>query len=156
MITRFIRAFAWTCFVYAVFVLWLLALGTGCGGIPQTIRLDDRFSAVEIATITDARDQWCEKAAYCPELVMAGGEARILLQDTDVPAVSKKVVGGHTNQHQRKIMLSDGVMDAEPELLWVMVAHELGHLQGIDHHGTADCTMFWLQTTPKYDLTCED
>lgn len=133
----------------------------GCAGPPQTIRIDDRFDAVEVATIQDAVDQWCEKTAYCPELVRAGGEARILLKDTPTPVADasghyRPGVGGHTNRGQRKIYLSDGVIEVAPEMLWVIIAHELGHLQGINHHGGPECTMYWEHNAPVYTLNCEE
>lgn len=140
----------------AVACYWLMgAIMMGCGGAPASLSLDTRFSPAEVLVIQDARDQWCDKTGWCPSW-STDGEAHILratdaeYEGYDRPAAS----GGFTEGYLT--VLKGGLIDTDPAMLWVKVAHEMGHLQGEDHHGAQGCTMFWKQVFPRFTLTCED
>lgn len=128
-----------------------------CGGAPQSISLDPEFTPSEVAAIQDARDQWCHVKGWCPDFVTDGDIHIERRAGMGVEAAQ----GGHTDEHanvtftQWTIWVNGDKLSAFPEVAWVVVAHELGHVQGIDHHGGPECTMFWQHTVPSFDLTCE-
>lgn len=127
-----------------------------CGGVPQSLSLDPTFTPAEVAAIGDARNQWCDANGWCPSFV-TDGEAHIV-RDTTMsfdPTPGGKNVSGNTDQATNRVKLNAGKLDAMPEIAWLLIAHEMGHLQGIAHHGAPDCTMYFEHEEPAFALTCE-
>lgn len=149
-----ILTFTVTVWGVVFFVSCLVLALTGCGGPPQSISLDPLFSADQVAAIQDARDQWCETNGWCP-IWSWDGEAHIVLQSGY--ANMGHVDGSYAFTHEATdtVYVSAEKAVASPDMFWVALAHEMGHLQGIAHHGTPGCTMFWYQDKPVYQLECE-
>lgn len=138
----------------ALVVLALLLVA--CGGPPASLSIDPLFSDVQRATIVDARDAWCEKNGYCPSW-SADGEAHIQLIPGERVAPGTAGAMAETPLSDDKIMIENAFLQAWPEGLWMIVAHELGHLQDIPHHGPVECLMSAeYHREPIFELTCED
>jgi hypothetical protein len=139
--------------IIALAVVVLCSIEVGCTGAPQSIRLDPDFTEQEVSVITDARDQWCEKTGWCPTLD-ARGDAEIIIEAAGPVARGQAYTAGHT--HGWTTAISAHLLAADPDMLWLTAAHELGHLNLVEHHGADEgCTMFWQHRTPAFDLTCE-
>ncbi len=129
----------------------------GCAGVPESLSLDPTFAPSEVAAIQDARDQWCEVKGWCPTFVTDGewyivrvtGDGALLPGQT-------RVGSSHTDQAENTTYIDGDLIAAWPEMTWLIVAHELGHVQNIDHHGAVECTMSGKpHTEPSFTLTCE-
>jgi hypothetical protein len=139
------------------FVLACLALTlSGCGGPPQSISIDPTASPEVRAAIEDARDAWCETDGWCP-ITTFDGELHIVIDHPSepLPPPGTHMAGGHTPHQDSAIHLDGRVLEAQPDMTWILAAHELGHAHGIDHHGKPGCTMFYLQDGPRFAITCE-
>lgn len=131
---------------------------SGCGqAIPTSLSLDPLFTESEVAAAKDARDQWCATDGWCPSWSF-DGEAHIVrdIVTEPLPPPGTHMVGGRERTSDGDAHVDGRILDADPSMAWVILAHEMGHLQGIDHHGKPGCTMFWFQPESRFELTCED
>lgn len=139
----------------AVACYWLMgAIMMGCGGAPQSISLDPMFTPDQVAAIGDARDQWCGKTGWCPSW-SADGEAHIVLTTGEHFATLGRSAGAfaYTDSNSNVVVVNGAKAAAEPDMFWVALAHELGHLQGFDDDRVdSRCTMYWKHTIPEYEL----
>lgn len=141
----------------AVACYWLMgAMLLGCGGAPESVSIDPTLTMAERAAIQDAIDQWCAADGWCPEVVF-DGEAHIVVLTGAEYADRRRSPGSFafTDESLGVIYINGAKRAAEPEMFWVALAHELGHLQGIEHHGLPGCTMNAVQTQAVYALACE-
>lgn len=114
------------------------------------------FSAEQVAATEDARDQWCAANGWCPAVVVGSAGKRIEIVNTVAePAPGAPAVGARTDVRVQEIELQEWAYEDAGDKFWLIVAHEMGHLQRIAHHGTPDCTMYWEHSEPTYQLTCE-
>jgi hypothetical protein len=141
--------------VRSLIILVLVLLASGCSGPPQTIDLEG-FDAMQTVLIQDVADQWCRANGYCPTIVAEGGEGHIRIEQSSIPAEGEDARGGHTPSSGQTIFVESWILSTFPEALWVTVAHEFGHLQGIEHHGGSECTMSVNPDAPAYELRCEN
>lgn len=132
----------------------VLALAA-CGGPPQSLSLDPLFTPLQVAQIQDARDQWCETNGWCPTWA-ADGEAHIRLVTHAEYLKFHREKYSAMFTYDYTVRIDSSQFDRYPEMFWVSVAHEMGHLQGMGHHGHIGCTMFWYQPMPVYTLACEE
>ncbi len=128
----------------------------GCSGPPGSLSLDPSFTEYEVAAIGDARNQWCEKTGWCPYFV-TDGEYHIKRDDTMPydPAPYAENVSGITHRDSRTVVLNAKKFNASPDMVWIIAAHELGHVYGLEddrERGHEDCTMFWIHEEPEYQL----
>lgn len=158
------EAFEWMCafamgeLVYIICVFGLLFSGGCACEPPRSLSIDPRFSPLEQAQIRDAVDQWCATNGWCPDVGVEQEAQAHIWRDTDEEFSrfeDKPGVWGHTVNSSDTVHILGTGLDSWPEMTWLVVAHELGHLQNIDHHGSSGCTMFWEQSEPAYQLTCE-
>jgi hypothetical protein len=132
-----------------------MLLATGCGyQPPQSIRLDPTFTPVQVAVIEDALDQWCAADGWCPFL-SNDGEVPILKTPDQFVEHGREYEAARTYSDPSRIIVSGYLADLDPEMLWIVVAHELGHLHGVAHHGGPECTMFGRHSAPSTTLACE-
>lgn len=132
----------------------VLALAA-CGGPPASLSIDPLFSELQRSVIVDARDAWCEKRGWCPSW-SADGEAHIQLIRGEMAPPETVGAMGETPQSDDKVMIEESFLLAFPEGLWMIVAHEMGHLQDIPHHGPVNCLMSaGVHVEPIYELSCE-
>jgi hypothetical protein len=120
-----------------------VSLLSGCApyptGVPDEYYVDVRFSAAQRAVIEDVADQWCEKAGYCPtEGVWSdqrnNGAIRLVTHfarhDRPQFSCAFESSGGVL------INADDPVCVEDLHIFWRVVAHEWGHMSGIEgHHG---------------------
>lgn len=113
------------------------------------------LTPVQQALIADARDQWCATTGWCPAIIVGGDVgACIELWPGAPPAPGEAIVGAHTDEDGQVISVHPWALDSE--MAWLVVAHEMGHLQHIEHHGSSEsCTMYWEHFVPAYTLECE-
>jgi hypothetical protein len=138
-------------------------LAAACAGPPETISLDVAFyeHPAEVAAFEDARDQWCSKTGWCPTFVTNG--AITIERRAGMGSAPGTVRGGHTDfepnlfsNQGAQLWLNGDALDARPDMVWALAAHELGHASMHLHSPTYGCTMYWKQDEPSYELTCED
>lgn len=151
------KASFWTAWSLSVVCLALLVAMSGCAGVPRSLSLDPTFTPSETAAIQDARDQWCSAKGWCPDFV-TDGEWHMVRLTGDGPLLpgQTRVGSSHTDHAQSTTFIDGDLISDWPEMTWLIVAHELGHVQDIDHHGAASCTMSeQAHTEPSFELTCE-
>lgn len=135
--------------------LLLVLLLCACGGPPVSLSLDPLFTPAEVAAIQDARDQWCEHNGWCPTW-SADGEAHIQRVPGPPVVPGEPGVMAFTPQDDRTIVVYGTYADAWPDGFWMVIAHEMGHLQDIEHHGGPECLMSGEDhTEPLFTLACE-
>lgn len=141
----------------AAIVLLAGCSAAGDGGPCELLSTPGALTPVQQALIADARDQWCARTGWCPTIIVGGDVgARIELWEPDSPppVPGAAIVGAHTLVAEQVIQVHPWALDSE--MAWVVIAHEMGHLQGIGHHGPDEhCTMFWRHLAPSYILECE-
>jgi hypothetical protein len=129
-------------------VLVLILLAFGCAAPdrhpPSTITIDPALSAAEQETIRSTVDAWCDAVGWCPtERAWTGdGEGRFELvddlseRDIVCPEGMQCEVAGRNNGERVAIAANRTGAD-DMALLWVIVAHEIGHFCHAGHveHG---------------------
>lgn len=146
---------------FAAFVV-LLFLCSGCSAAGDgysvarfTLSVPASFTPEQVAMTEDARDQWCAAKGWCPAVVVGSAGKRIEVLNDPAPAEGEAATGGHTDVSDQVIAVEQWTLDSRPDMFWLIIGHEMGHLQGIGHHGNPDCTMFWFHDEPSFDLACE-
>lgn len=139
-------------------VIGCSAAGDGQGQAALALGVPASLSPVQLAAVEDAAAQWCASShRWCPAVVVdapwAPMQLSLALGPTIEPGQSEGVAAQTDLDTGRVAIYPWGLR--RPELWWVIVAHEMGHLQGLGHHGGPECTMFWRQDEPSYTLTCE-
>lgn len=128
---------AWDFFIMFACVFLLGAILFGCSGLnpPDAISIDPDFSADQRIAIMSAADAWCQAVGWCPA-------ERAWIQFPIQEGAIRKVEGEalHARKGGQRGGHNDGwsvVIDSwlaeQPTLLWIAVAHELGHYC-IEHH----------------------
>lgn len=65
-------------------------------------------------------------------------------------------VGAHTDHSKSTVFINAKQLEEWPEMTWITISHELGHVKGLAHHGNQECTMYWEQKEPVFKLECEN
>lgn len=114
-------------------VLAVLIFTVGCSRQPpDSIYIDQKFTAQETAVIKDAIDSWCVAVGWCPT-IQVNAEALIrlvpkitghndYLQEA-CPSVDCELIGWNDNPDIQISMRAAKDLDR----LWRVVAHEIGH-----------------------------
>jgi hypothetical protein len=151
------------CIVIAGAVLMASLLFSGCSAAGDgysvarmTLSVPDAFTPEQVAATEDARDQWCAANGWCPTIVHGAAGKKIRLTDADPEAKGGGHVAARTYEDEQEIVMWSQALAENTDLFWVEISHEMGHLQGIGHHGPDESyTMFWKHTEPSYTLVGE-
>lgn len=113
-------------------MLVVVVNGWGCASQapPEHFVIDSGFSEAEATVIRDAVGAWCDEAGYCPTEALDADRGRIeLVPDLDDRGAAKgsddaEVVARNNGDTIR--VAANRKYDSL-EVLWVSVAHEIGH-----------------------------
>lgn len=139
----------------SILALGCSAAGDGMSTARMTLSVPYSFTPEQVAMTEDARDQWCAANGWCPATVYGAAGKRVSIERDGFVAPGSEGVAAHTHVAEQDIVVQEWALDAVPDMFWIIIAHEMGHLQGIKHHGGPECTMFWEHLVPSYELACE-
>ena len=130
----------------------LALLGASClGPVPDELAISPGFTALQRVAIEDAARVWCEVKGECFEIVPWGTDEAPSFRVDDGAAEIRTDTrySRHGRPESSCGFTSDppggwvATMNMQrPEcyenttIFWRAVAHELGHLRGIEHHGS--------------------
>lgn len=150
------------CLAGAVF-MWVIAFAVLVGCSPEGdirfISVPNSLTEVQRAAVQDAVDQWCAADGFCPTVIgerpgeRAQGEVLLDTAAAYEHMNREPNSGAFTHAATHTITINED--HDGPEMFWLVIAHELGHLHGVKHHGGPECTMFWTHSEPSYTLACE-
>jgi hypothetical protein len=95
-------------------------------GPPKHYSIDDDFSVYQTAVIETAFEEWCDTVGYCPEKVSYSERGRVVKVMNYT--AKDRINGSHGHNGGSNIYI-DGKSEAmeKPAVLWLIVAHEIGH-----------------------------
>jgi hypothetical protein len=115
---------------YALVILFLILLFSGCGGgPPDSISISSEFTAEQQEVIRSAVDGWCDAVGWCPEETLDSDRGRISLVD-DLPEADYACDGCMTyaaNDGDNIRVVRNPVVLDDLSSFWITIAHELGH-----------------------------
>lgn len=126
---------------------------------PRVVSLPASLSEERVASAEDAISQWCTADLWCPDVDIGGlFGARVIIGQVDTSPCKPShglMPAACTDEDSHQVFVDEDRLDARPDMWWLIIAHELGHLHYIEHHGGPECTLYWQHSEPSYTLTCE-
>lgn len=117
---------------------FLIALAACSVAPPETFAIDPSTPAAQAAVVRDVAQAWCEARGFCPdEVAWADADGRVFWSP-EYSAYDRNAAScAYTERAEATIRINAERPECAADLhvFWLVVAHEFGHLSGLDGHG---------------------